>query len=135
MEGTQNTRWTTKMNVAYEQLFCVNVKAVNKMETVAGNSNNQLLLSWDVACPNEITFANDLEEGGETFSANEQEDAALQLQQLFLERNGRQPTSDEELNGFLEELMEEVVEQMKNAGVGGGVVVEEEEEEEDDTML
>jgi hypothetical protein len=137
VEGPQNTRWTTKMNVAYEQLFWVDVKNVNKMETVAWNSNNQLLLAWDVACPNEITSADDLEEGGETFSANEQEDAALQLQQLFLERNGRQPTSDEELKGFFEELMEEVVEQIKNAGagVGAGVVVEEEEEEEDDTML
>jgi hypothetical protein len=137
VEGPQNTRWTTKMNVAYEQLFWVDVKNVNKMETVAWNSNNQLLLAWDVACPNEITSADDLEEGGETFSANEQEDAALQLQQLFLERNGRQPTSDEELKVFFEELMEEVVEQIKNAGagVGAGVVVEEEEEEEDDTML
>ena len=116
-----NTDWTVRMNAAYEQLFWIDVNNVNKMKAVAWNSKNKLSLHWDVACPNEVTSANEQEE----------EEAKIQIHQIFLERVGRQPESDEELELFFEELMEEIKEKMKTLNHDGA----EEAEEEDDTML
>jgi hypothetical protein len=138
-------RWTNRMNVAYEQLFWVDVKKENKMKPVHWISENKLRLRWDVACPTtkERTFGGEGGEGregregsGVVPTPEEAEEANIQIRKIFMERNGRQPTSDEELEFFIQELMEDMLEKMKSFGdFGDSGGADHEEEEEDDTML